>query len=146
MSKKQVQESPQLWEGFGATRRRKPPASTEPLLPPLRSNPWPLIVPLVLIVLVLGVAFYGYSKYIAPEYEAERDAYETTLAVAEEYEGQPIKELEKRDDCYAVLFEIDNSIHSLCVTEELWNEQKAGEPFDVSLLRKTEADELGFPW
>lgn len=142
---KKKQEPRTLWEGFP-----KPPANVKidhsPLLPERRANPWPYIIPLVLIGAILGAGYWVYQEYLAPQYAAEESAYSETLATAEKYEGEIVSKKEE-GDCFSLTFERENTTHSLCVSEELWNEQAEGKPFDLTLLRENEAGEkFKLPW
>lgn len=142
---KKKQEPRTLWEGFP-----KPPANVKtdpsPLLPERKTNPWPYIVPLLLIVAILGAGYWAYQEYLAPQYAAEENAYREALTTAEKYEGEIVTK-KREDDCFTLTFTRENTIHSLCVSEELWNEQTEGKPFDLTLLRENEAeDKLKLPW
>lgn len=142
---KKIQKQLTLWEGFP-----KPPEGvTEnpaPLLPKRRANPWPYIVPLLLIVGILGAAYWAYQEYLAPQYAAQESAYSETLATAEKYEGEIVTKKDE-GDCFSLTFDRENTIHSLCVSEELWDEQTEGKPFDLTLLRENEAEEtFKLPW
>lgn len=142
---KKIQEPRTLWEGFP-----KPPANVTadpaPLLPKRRANPWPYIVPLVFIGAIVGGGYWAYQEYLAPQYAAEESAYSETLATAEKYEGEIVTKKEE-DDCFSLTFDRENTVHSLCVSEDLWNEQAEGKPFDLALLRENEAEEkFKLPW
>lgn len=139
-------EAPQLLKGFpkGLQRDFK---SSEPLVPPRKRNPWPYIVPSVLLVGVLTLGGWLYLEFLTPQYFAEESRYSESLAVAEEYEGELIVAKEQEDDCYSLEFDRGDSIHLLCVSEEFWNEQQVGEPFDLTVLRENEVEPaIPAPW
>lgn len=142
---KKIQKQLTLWEGFP-----KPPEGLvedpAPLLPKRRANPWPYIIPLLLIIGILGASYWAYQEYLAPQYAAEESAYSETLATAEKYEGEIVTKKDE-GDCFSLTFDRENTIHSLCVSEDLWNEQIEGKPFDLTLLRENEAEEtFKLPW
>lgn len=110
-------------------------AAQEPLLPPIRRNPTALLVPLVLLLAALSACFWLYNEYLAPSYAAEQSSYERALENAEAYEGELVQE-KSSDECFKLLFQRDTTMHSICVSEELWSVQTVGEPFDISSLRE----------
>lgn len=135
-----------LWEGWPKPPENPPPY-TGPPIPVRRVNHWEYIVPLIILAGLIATSVWFYGEYLAPQQAAQESAYSKTLATAEKYEGEVIQKKSQEPNCFSLTFDRKETIHSLCVSEELWNEQTEGKPFDVSLLREEKEDEpLKLPW